>query len=923
MPSISKLLSMTILALAFSMGMNQGLRAEDVSFEDANKIFTKYCAGCHNADDANGEFALDTFEALVKGGENGKAMTAGSAASSRMVLMMRGKLEPTMPPEGEAFPSADEIQMVADWIDGGAKGPSGESGAATKLDTPTIKSTVDVSPITALAFSKDGKKLAVGRFGSIEIRSGDETIRTIKDLPGKVTSLSFLQDDSKLIAGTGVAGLYGEAILFQMADGSVKARFRNHRDIVYSVAVSNDEKWLATAGYDRKSVLWKVDSNKPVREFVGHNDAVFQNAFDSTGDRLVTASADATVKVWRTSDAMRLDTRGEPLKEQYAVAISPDGKHFVGGGEDNRIRKWELISSDPDQTNPLALARFAHKAAIEILRFHPMGKHLVSVGSDGEIKIWDNATLTQRHLIKNDSGVQAFDVCESKMAIGMMSGQLKIVDWPKEQLSIENRVQSKIVTSTKPDVTQTGGAIKVMEAPFKTDGAIKDLDQQFNDFAFHAIQGERWIIEAKADKDSPIDTQISILDSDHQPVPRVLLRAVRDSYFTFRGKNSTQADDFRVFNWEEMKLNQLLYCNGEVVRLYHYPRGPDSGYNVYPNYGKRQTMFDTTAIAHALQEPCFVVEAHPPGSQFPATGLPQFLLNYENDDDGQRELGTNSRLTFTAPSTNDFVVRVRDARGFHGDDYKYELAVRRESPSFKIRKIVDDNPTLMRGGFKRMGVEIDRIDNFAGEVNFELKDLPKGLTASGPFTIEANALRAFFTVRADDDFEIDSESKANPEVVATANIDSEIVSQTVPFCRELKLDKTPKLFVGVKHPPKTIPHFDQSGLPVFEIFPGQTIEATVTVKRNGHNERINFGKEEAAVNLPFGVYVDNTGLNGVLITPKQTERTFQLTAEDWVKPCERVIFLVAEEAGKPASSAAVLRVLPAKSRKVAVSNIGS
>jgi mono/diheme cytochrome c family protein len=68
MPSISKLLSMTILALAFSMGMNQGLRAEDVSFEDANKILTKYCAGCHNADDANGEFALDTFEALVKNG---------------------------------------------------------------------------------------------------------------------------------------------------------------------------------------------------------------------------------------------------------------------------------------------------------------------------------------------------------------------------------------------------------------------------------------------------------------------------------------------------------------------------------------------------------------------------------------------------------------------------------------------------------------------------------------------------------------------------------------------------------------------------------------------------------------------------------------------------------------------------------------
>ena len=150
-------------------------------------------------------------------------------------------------------------------------------------------------------------------------------------------------------------------------------------------------------------------------------------------------------------------------------------------------------------------------------------------------------------------------------------------------------------------------------------------------------------------------------------------------------------------------------------------------------------------------------------------------------------------------------------------------------------------------------------------------------------------------------FQLKTESDAKPEIVAAATINTRTVTKTNAFCRELKLEKSPKLFVGVKHPPKAIPHFNQSGLPVFEIRPGQTIEATVIANRNGHDTRINFGKEEAAVNLPFGIYVDNTGLNGVLIPPGQTERTFQLTAEDWVEPCSRVIFLVAEEAGKPAS----------------------
>ena len=38
-----------------------------------------------------------------------------------------------------------------------------------------------------------------------------------------------------------------------------------------------------------------------------------------------------------------------------------------------------------------------------------------------------------------------------------------------------------------------------------------------------------------------------------------------------------QAADFRLFNWEEMHLNEYLYANGEVVKLWLYPRGPDSG----------------------------------------------------------------------------------------------------------------------------------------------------------------------------------------------------------------------------------------------------------------------------------------------------------------------------------------------------------
>ncbi|MEK6238239.1 MAG: hypothetical protein N2C14_26285, partial [Planctomycetales bacterium] len=61
-------------------------------------------------------------------------------------------------------------------------------------------------------------------------------------------------------------------------------------------------------------------------------------------------------------------------------------------------------------------------------------------------------------------------------------------------------------------------------------------------------------------------------------------------------------------------------------------------------------------------------------------------------------------------------------------------------------------------------------------------------------------------------------------------------------------------------------------------------------------------------NLPHGVYVDHTGLNGVLLLSGQTEREFFITAESWVQPAERPIFLEAGAAEKPTSPVVMLRV---------------
>ena len=48
-------------------------------------ILRKYCAGCHNDEDREGEFSVESFTSLQKGGERGPAIKPGDAASSRLI----------------------------------------------------------------------------------------------------------------------------------------------------------------------------------------------------------------------------------------------------------------------------------------------------------------------------------------------------------------------------------------------------------------------------------------------------------------------------------------------------------------------------------------------------------------------------------------------------------------------------------------------------------------------------------------------------------------------------------------------------------------------------------------------------------------------------------------------------------------------
>ena len=65
----------------------------------------------------------------------------------------------------------------------------------------------------------------------------------------------------------------------------------------------------------------------------------------------------------------------------------------------------------------------------------------------------------------------------------------------------------------------------------------------------------------------------------------------------------------------------------------------------------------------------------------------------------------------------------------------------------------------------------------------------------------------------------------------------------------------------------------------------------IRLERHDTDGIVSFGKDESGRNLPHGVYVDNIGLNGLLMPAGTNEREFFVTAAPIVPPGRRMFFL--------------------------------
>jgi len=366
-------------------------RAQDkpVSFhKDIRPLFTATCNGCHRPEKSKGELDMTRYQSLMKGGKKGTPIVAGDPASSLLVKMISGPM-PEMPDEGEPL-KAEQVKLVERWIKEGARDDTPDPSLA-KVEPPVYTA----APVIAtLAFSPDGKLLAVNGYHEIVLHKADGSAiegRLLGDAP-RVESLAFSRDGKYLAACGGSPAEFGSVQVWDPAKKELVKSYRMSSDSLYGISFAPDGQSLAFGAADKSVRRINVSDGKLLLDFKAHADWVLGTVFTLDGKELVSAGRDKALKLIDVEHSRFVDDINNPLEQCVSLARHPKEERVLYGGDLGTARIYK-ISDNQNRTagrnDTNKLKEFERQPGpVTAVAFSPDG-NAAALGSVGEVRVYD------------------------------------------------------------------------------------------------------------------------------------------------------------------------------------------------------------------------------------------------------------------------------------------------------------------------------------------------------------------------------------------------------------------------------------------------------------------------------------------------------------------------------------------------------
>lgn len=290
-------------------------------------------------------------------------------------------------------------------------------------------------PVTAVAFSPDGKAVVAGSQAGLFVH-GWPKLKRQRRLDSKLAQIhdvAFAPDGKRLLVVGGSPSEAGVAELFAWPSGKRLKRIPGHSDVIYAAAWQDDSSRLATVSLDGTVKVFDAATGTVVVEMKGHSRGVKAVGYLAGGKTLVTSGIDQSLRSWSMPGGKPLRTLSNHTRAVNDLAVRPatEGLPMVVTVSDDRsVRLWQ-----PTIGRMVRFKRLKNTAALAVC-WTPGGDRIVTVGTDGRLRVIDPDSVEVRFTTPAIEGWAYCVAVHPRIAaavVGGSQGALRRVDFPRRE----------------------------------------------------------------------------------------------------------------------------------------------------------------------------------------------------------------------------------------------------------------------------------------------------------------------------------------------------------------------------------------------------------------------------------------------------------------------------------------------------------